>query len=47
MHNPKSVQQNKTHKVLWDFEIQMDPLISASQPDQVILTPAPKKELAK
>ena len=24
MHNPESVQQNETHKDLWDFEIQTD-----------------------
>ena len=28
MHNLKSVQENKTHKLLWDFEIKTDPLIS-------------------
>ena len=24
MHNPKSVQENETHRHLWDFEIQTD-----------------------
>ena len=28
MHNPKSVLENETHKLLWDFEIQTDHLIS-------------------
>ena len=32
-HNPESVLQNETHKILWDFEIQMDHLISARRPD--------------
>ena len=26
MHNSKSVLENKTHKLLWDFEIQTDHL---------------------
>ena len=29
MHNPASVLENGTHKLLWDFEIQRDHLISA------------------
>ena len=32
MHKPESVLENKTHKLLWDFEIQTDHLISARQP---------------
>ena len=28
-----SVLENETQKLLWDFEIQTDPLISARQPD--------------
>ena len=24
MHNPESVRENETHKILWDFEIQTD-----------------------
>ena len=35
MHNPEPVQENATHKVLWDFEIQTDHLISARRPDLV------------
>ena len=27
MHNPDSVLENETHKILWDFEIQTDSLI--------------------
>ena len=37
MYNPESVQKNATHKLLWDFEIQMDPLITTRQPDLVII----------
>ena len=29
MHNPESVLENEKHKILSDFEIQMDDLISA------------------
>ena len=28
MHNPESVLENGTHKLLWDFEIQTDRLMS-------------------
>ena len=35
MQNPESVLENETHKFLWDFEIQTDPLISARRPDPV------------
>ena len=36
MHNPESVLENETHKILWDFEIQTNHLISARRPDPVI-----------
>ena len=36
MHNPASVPENETNKLLWDFEIQTDQLISARRPDLVI-----------
>ena len=29
MHNPESIQENETHILLWDLEIQTDHLISA------------------
>ena len=37
MHNPESVLENETHKLLWHFEIQMDHLISARRQDLVII----------
>ena len=37
MHNPASVPENDTHKLLWDFEIQTGHLISARQPDLIII----------
>ena len=43
MPNPASVLENDTHKLLWDFDIQMDHQISAKRPD----FNKKKKELAK
>ena len=37
MNNQESVLENETHELLWDFDIQKDLLISARQPDLVIL----------
>ena len=36
MHKPDSVTENETHKVLWNYEIQIDHLIQVRKPDQVI-----------
>ena len=43
MHNPASVQESDTHKLLWDFDIQTDHLISARRPDFIIINK--KREL--
>ena len=37
MHNPSTVLENDTHKLLWDFNIQTDHLISARRPDIIII----------
>ena len=37
MHNPESVQENETHKILRDFAIQTSHLILARRPDLVII----------
>ena len=37
MHKPESVLENETHKILWDFEIQTDHLITARRPDLVLI----------
>ena len=37
MHNLESVLENEMHKLLWDFEIQTDHLISARRPGLVII----------
>ena len=44
MHNSASVLENDTHKLLWDFDIQMDHLISARRPDQIIINKKKKKK---
>ena len=33
MHNQASVLENETYKLLWDFDIHTDHLISARRPD--------------
>ncbi len=45
MHNPESVPENETHKLLWDFDIQTDHLISARRPDLIIINK--KKRICK
>ena len=37
MDNPAPVQENDTHKLLWDFNIQTDHLIPARRPDLIII----------
>ena len=44
MPNSESIQENETHKILWDFEVQKDHLISAWQPDLEIVNKKEKKE---
>ena len=36
-HNPAAVLENDTHKLLWDFDIHTDHLISAKRPDLIII----------
>ena len=45
MHNPASVLENDTHKLLWDFDIQTDHLISARRPDLIVINN--KKKICK
>ena len=44
MHNPEPVLENETHKLLWDFDIQTDHLISARRPDLIIINKKKKKK---
>ena len=37
LHNTKSVLENKTHKLLWDYEIQTDHLMSTRRQDLIII----------
>ena len=37
IHNSESILKNETHEVLWDFDVQIDHLISARQPNLVIV----------
>ena len=37
MFNSESVLENETYKILLDFKIQMDQLISARRPDLVLI----------
>ena len=37
MHNPASALENDTHKLLWNFDIQTDHLITARRPDLIII----------
>ena len=46
MHNPAPVLENDTHKLLWDFDIQMDHLISARTPDLIIINKKKKIDFA-
>ena len=43
MHNPAPVLENDTHKLLWDFDIQTDQVISTRRPDLIIINKKKKK----
>ena len=47
MHNSTSVQENGTHKLLWDFDVQTDHQISAKRPDLIIINNNKKKRTCK
>ena len=44
MHNPALVQENDTHKLLWDFGIHTDHLISTRRPDLIIINKKKKEK---
>ena len=44
MHNPAPILENDTHKLLWDFDIHTDHLISARRPDLIIINKKKKKK---
>ena len=43
MHNPALVLENNTHKLIWDFDIHTDHLISARRPDLIIINKKKKR----
>ena len=45
MHNPAPVLVNDTHKLLWDFDIQTDRLISARSPSLIIINKKKRENL--
>ena len=47
MHDPESVREYETRKILGDFVSQTDPLISSRRPDLVIATKKKKKKKKK
>ena len=47
MHNPTPVLEKDIHKLLWDFDIQTDHLISARRPDFIIINKKKKKKRKK
>ena len=44
MHNSAPVLENDSHKLLWDFNIQMDHLILVRRPDLIIISKKKKKK---
>ena len=47
MHNAESVRKNGMHKLLWDFKIQTDYMISARRSDLEIVTKNKKKRICQ
>ena len=47
MHSPAYVLENDIHKLVWDFDIQTDHLISARRPDLIIINNNKKKRICK
>ena len=47
MHNPAPLQENDTHKLLWDFGIQTDHQMSARIPDLIIINKKKRREFEK
>ena len=45
MQSLAAVLENDTHKLLWDFDIQMDYLISVKRPDLIIINKQKKGNL--
>ena len=46
-HNPESVLEKETHKILWDFEIRTNHLIAVRRPDKKKKKEKEKREPAE
>ena len=44
MHSPALVLENDSHKLLWDYDIHTDHLISARKPDLILINKKKKKK---
>ena len=44
---PSTCPRNNTHKLLWDFDIHTDLLISARRPDLILIKKKKKKKKKK
>ena len=47
MHKLESVLENETHKILWDFEIQIDHPTLARSSDQVMIYKKKNEKLSR
>ena len=47
MHNSAPVLENDTYKLLWDFDVQTNHLISARRPNLIIINKKKKKKKKK
>ena len=43
MHDPAADLENDTHKLIWDFDVHTDHLISARRPDLIIINKKKKE----
>ena len=43
MHNPAAVLENGTPKLLWNFDIQTDHVMSARRPDLIVINKKKRK----
>ena len=46
MHNPESLQENETHKLLWDFQLKTDHLLSARRSVLIIIKKKKRENFA-
>ena len=44
MHNSAAVLENDIHKLIWDFDVHTDHLISTRRPDLIVINKKKKKK---